>query len=208
MSKMVESKEAEKLGLSWTKEEWEKASTELGSLKKLEKDNKGPLSQFFIQVKAAVFATVFSFVLSLLLALAVQGITLGNFTTTVDNETEGLDQTEHGETGFDFGSALDTIPTTGAEPRSAKVPPGQAKRFDVLVEGVENGDLRTIWSELCQPTEGPVDADFKAIYPYITTLQGNRFRLRGGDSKVLSTHILKLLQNKLGKQVKVRVIEG
>jgi ammonium transporter len=208
VGKWIESKEAEKLGLSWTKEEWEKASGEAGTLKKLEKDNKGPLTQFMIQVKAAVFATAFSFALSLILALAIQLITLGNFTTTIEKEVEGLDQTEHGETGFDFGSALDTIPTGGAEPRPAKVPPGTNKRFDVLVEGVENGGLRTVWSELCRPSDAPVDSDFKAIYPYVTTLQGNRFRLRGGDPKAVIAHFQSLLQKRLGKQIKVRVIEG
>ena len=51
------------------------------------------------------------------------------------------------------------------------------------------------------------DPDFKAVYPYVTTVQGNRFRLRGGDPKGLSTHIQKLFTKKLGKPVKVRVEE-
>jgi hypothetical protein len=140
------------------------------------------------------------------LAFLVQLITLGNFRTSIANESEGLDQTEHGETGFDFGG-IDTLPMgKSTEPKAAKVPPG-GKRFEVIVEGVENGGLLQAWSELCQPTEGPGDPDFKAVYPYVTTVQGNRFRLRGGDPKTLSASVQKLFQKKLGKPVKVRVEE-
>ena len=169
-------------------------------------DNKGPRTQPIIQLKAASFSAVFAFAISLVLALLVQVITLGNFRTSVPDENEGLDQTEHGETGFDIG--IDTIATASArEPKSAKVPPG-GKRFEVVVEGIENGGLMTAWSQLCQPKEdGPIDPDFKAVYPFVTTVQGNRFRLRGGDPKALSANIQKLFTKKLGKPIKVRVEE-
>jgi ammonium transporter, Amt family len=169
------------------------------------KDEKGPMTQPIIQFKAALISAVFAFVVSLALALLVQVVTIGNFRTSVPDESEGLDYTEHGETGFDFGG-VDTIPTTGTEPKPAKVPPG-GKRFEVVVEGIENGGLLQAWSQLCQPKEGPIDPDFKAVYPYVTTVQGNRFRLRGGDPKTLSANIQKLFQKKLGKPVKVRVEE-
>jgi ammonium transporter len=183
-------------------------------LKKLEDDltdlyvkDKGPLTQFGIQLKAALFATFFAFGLSLLLALFTQVVTGGNFTTTKAKESEGLDLTEHGEIGFDLSVGYDSIPTHGsAEPKAAKVPPGM-KRFDVVVEGVENGGLMKAWSELCQPSEAPIDADFQAVYPYVTTVQGNRFRLRGGDPAKLSAHIQKLFSKKLGKPLKVRIEE-
>ena len=185
---------------------------ELASLEKLAVirwgKEKGPFTQFGIQIKAAVIATVFAFLGSLILALLVQMLTGGNFTTKKEAEVEGLDQTEHGEAGFDFGGGVyDTVPTgLGNEPKAAKVPPG-GKRFDVIVEGIENGGLMKAWSELCVPTEGPIDPDFKAVYPYVTTVQGNRFRFRGGNVATLSTHILNLFQKKLGKSLKVRVEE-
>ena len=158
-----------------------------------------------IQLKAAVFSAIFAFVVSLLLAFLVQAVTLGSFRTSDPDESEGLDQTEHGETGFDFGG-LDTMPIGQVvEPKAAKVPPG-GKRFEVVVEGIENGGLMQAWSQLCQPSETP-DPDFKAVYPYVTTVQGNRFRLRGGDPKALSANIQKLFQKKLGKPLKVRVEE-
>jgi len=169
------------------------------------KDDKGPMTQPIIQLQAATVSAVFAFVVSLVLALLVQVVTIGNFRTSVPDESEGLDYTEHGETGFDFGG-VDTIPTKSTEPKAAKVPPG-GKRFEVVVEGIENGGLLQAWSQLCQPKEGPIDPDFQAVYPYVTTVQGNRFRLRGGDPKSLSANIQKLFQKKLGKPVKVRVEE-
>ena len=173
----------------------------------MQKDGKGAFTQVGIQLTAAAVSAVFAFLVSLVLALLVQVVTLGNFRTSVPDENEGLDQTEHGETGFDFGG-LDTFPTASSkEPKAAKVPPG-GKRFEVVVEGIENGGLLTAWSQLCQPKEdGKVDPDFKAVYPFVTTVQGNRFRLRGGDPKGLSTHIQKLFTKKLGKPVKVRIEE-
>lgn len=171
------------------------------------KAEKGPLTQVGIQIKASVFSAVFAFILSLGLALLVQAITMGNFRTSVPDENEGLDQTEHGETGFDFGGQ-DTFPAGhSSEPKAAKVPPG-GKRFEVVVEGIENGGLMQAWSHLCQPSgDAAIDPDFKAVYPYVTTVQGNRFRLRGGDPKALSVHIQNLFQKKLGKPLKVRVEE-
>jgi hypothetical protein len=143
----------------------------------------------------------------LLLALFTQAITVGNFTTSKEKENQGLDLTEHGEIGFDLSVGFDSIPMhAAAEPKAAKIPPGK-KRFDIIVEGVENGALMKSWSELCVPSEEPIDADFKEIYPFVTTVQANRFRLRGGDPGALSAHIQKLFSKRLGKPVKVRVEE-
>jgi ammonium transporter len=183
--------------------ELKKVKDKIDGYKKAEK---GPMTQVGIQFRAAAISAAFAFLVSLVLAFLVQLITLGNFRTSIAKESEGLDQTEHGETGFDLGG-IDTLPLgRTTEPKAAKVPPG-GKRFEVVVEGVENGGLLQAWSQLCQPTEGPADPDFKAVYPYVTTVQGNRFRLRGGDPKTLSASIQKLFQKKLGKPVKVRVEE-
>ncbi len=170
------------------------------------KDDKGSMTQPIIQLKAACFSAVFAFVGSLILAFLVQAVTLGRFRTSEADENEGLDQTEHGETGFDL-VGVDAFPVRhSTEPKAAKVPPG-GKRFDVVVDGVDNGGLIQAWSQLCQPTDGPPDPDFKAVYPYVTTVQGNRFRLRGGEPKVVSASIQNLFQKKLGKPLRVRVEE-
>ena len=164
------------------------------------------MKQVGIQIKASLFSAVFAFVISLVLAFGVQAMTLGNFTTNKEDEEIGLDRTEHGEVGFDYGG-IDTYATGSVTaPKSAKVPPG-GKRFEVVVEGIENGGLMHAWSDLCQPKDGPIDPDFKTVYPYVTTVQGNRFRLRGGDPKTLSASIQRLFQKKLGKPLKVRVEE-
>ena len=170
------------------------------------KDDKGPMSQPIIQLTAACVSAVFAFVGSLILAYLVQAVTAGRFRTSEADESEGLDQTEHGETGFDMGG-IDALPIRQtSEPKAAKMPPG-GKRFDVIVEGVDNGGLIQAWSQLCQPTEEPPDPDFKAVYPFVTTVQGNRFRLRGGDPKSVSASIQSLFQKKLGKPLRVRVEE-
>jgi ammonium transporter, Amt family len=204
--KVIDSGDARKLGIEWSAAELSKLEGSEGVLKKYETDKRGILTQVIIQLKAALISTLFAFGISLMLVFAVQAATGGKFTTSVAAESEGLDQTEHGETGFDFGGgAYDAVPTAAsAEPKAAKVPPG-GKRFDIVVEGVENGNLMKAWSELCVPSEEPIDPDFKAIYPYVTTVQGNRFRLRGGDPATLSAHVQKLFQKKLGPQLKVRV---
>jgi ammonia channel protein AmtB len=204
VKKLIDSGEAQKLGTEWSAEELSKLEGSDGTLKKYEADNKGPFTQVMIQLKAALISSLFAFGISLVLVFVVHIGTGGNFTTTVKAESEGLDQTEHGEVGFDYG-AYDAIPTgSTTEPKAAKVPPG-GKRFVVVVDGVDNGELMKAWSELCLPSEQPIDPDFKAVYPYVTTVQGNRFRLRGGDPAALSAHIQKLFQKKLNKQLKVRV---
>jgi ammonium transporter, Amt family len=175
--------------------------------KQLGKATAGPMDQLIIQIKASIFSAVFAFVISFVLFILVQLMTLGNFSTSEKDEQIGLDLTEHGEVGFDFGTAYESAASSEVSPRASKVPPG-TKRFEVIVDGVENGGLIKAWSELCQPTEGPIDPDFKAVYPFVTTVSGNKFRFRGGDAQRLSFHILKLFSKKLGRtDLKVRVEE-
>jgi Amt family ammonium transporter len=173
------------------------------------KNEKTAMSQPIIQLKAASFAVVFSFVGSLILCVLVHAGTGGNFTTDPQSEIEGLDRTEHGEVGFDYGPGLDTTPAMSAEPRAAKAPPGGVRRFSIVLDGVDNGALLKAWSDLCKPTpEGvAVDPDFKAVYPYVTTVKGNRFQLRGGEPARISAHLERLFQKVLGKQLKARVEE-
>jgi hypothetical protein len=113
-------------------------------------------------------------------------------------ESDGLDRTEHGEVGFDLGLALEsTSETAPQEPRPAAVPPNGDRRFTVVVQGAKNGDLIHAWSNLCQVRSTPASAEFKAVYPYVTTVQGNRFRFRGGDSKEMRSNLERLFQDNL-----------
>lgn len=163
----------------------------------------GSLKQVGIQLFAAVVSAVFAFVLSLVM---VKGIDLViGFMAEANEEIEGLDRTEHGETGFDFGYGYEVAPITSpAEPRAAIVPPNGVGRFQIVVEGANNGDLIHAWSDLCQPTPEP-EPEFKAVYPFVTTVQGNRFQFRGGDQESMKLNMQKLFEKLLKRPVKVKV---
>ena len=86
------------------------------------------------------------------------------------------------------------------------VPPDGVNRFTVVVEGPKNGDLVHAWSKLCQPGEGPPPSDFAAVYPFVTTVQGNRFRFRGGDPGMLRESLERLFRDRLeGAPIKTYV---
>jgi ammonia channel protein AmtB len=165
------------------------------------KDKKSAMSQVFIQLKAALFSVVFAFVLSLGLCALTQAITLGNFRTDSKGESEGLDRTEHGEVGFDFSAATESVAVVSAEPRAASVPKGNG-RFEVTLVGSDHKELMKVWSDLCQPTEEPADPDFLAIYPYVTTVRGTTFQCRGGDPAEVAKRLSSLFTRQLGKEVK------
>jgi ammonium transporter len=160
--------------------------------------------QVTIQVIAAGVSVAMAFLVSLVLVKAVD-LMLG-FGTDDVSETEGLDRTEHGEVGFDLGPAMELAPAaSAAEPRPAVVPPDGGRRFNVVVDGVKNGDLIHVWSNLCQPHDSP-SPEFKAIYPFVTTVQGNRFRFRGGDPQAIRDNLQRLLQDRFkGQAVRARL---
>jgi ammonium transporter len=156
----------------------------------------GAAGQVVTQFIAAAASALFTFAFSLILVKLVDAVV--GFVTDEKSETEGLDRTEHGEVGFDLGPALEVAPAAAAaEPRAARVPPNQQKRFSVVVDGVKNGELMQAWSNLCQPGPNPPSPEFKAIYPYVTTVQGNRFRFRGGDPDEMRQHMQRLFQSAL-----------
>jgi ammonium transporter len=164
---------------------------------------KGGVGQVGIQLVAAVTSVVFAFLVSLALVKGVEA--LCGFTTEPRAETEGLDRTEHGEVGFDLGPALEYVPEREPqEPRPATVPPDGHKRFTVVIEGATNGDLIHAWSDLCQIGAKPPTEEFKAVYPYLTTVQGNRFRFRGGDPTAMRDSLQRLFRNYLGGGAPIR----
>jgi ammonium transporter len=160
--------------------------------------------QVGIQFVAAAASVVFALGMSLILVKLIDR--LMGFTVDAKEETEGLDRLEHGEVGFDLGLALESAPEVPAhEPRAALVPPNGQKRFTVVVEGADVGELKSTWSELCGAGGTAPPAEFRAVYPYMTTVQGNRFRFRGGDPKKMSENLRHLLQNRLSTPVQVYV---
>jgi ammonium transporter len=157
--------------------------------------------QLVPQIKAAAVSAALAFVGGLVLTKLVD-LVLG-FATTPEAEIEGLDRTEHGETGFDFGMETASVASL-AEPRAASVPPAKGKRFAVVVDGAPPADLVHTWSEMCRP-DAKTTPEFKALYPYVTTVQGNRFTFRGGDQELLREQLERLLESRLNKDVKTRV---
>jgi Amt family ammonium transporter len=168
---------------------------------KQDADGKGSTSQVFIQLKAASISVIFAFVISLALCALTQAITLGNFKTNAKGESEGLDRSEHGEVGFDFSAATESVAVVSAEPRAAAAPKGNG-RFDVQLTGATAPELMKVWTELCQPKEGPGDADFLAVYPYVTTVKGTTFHFRGGNSEEVAKRLAALFKKHLGKEVR------
>jgi ammonium transporter len=166
------------------------SSDPLGALKD------GRFAQIQAQFLAAVVAVVYSFVMTLIVVKVLD--VLVGFGLDARAEGEGLDRSEHGEVGFDLGPALELVPERPAhEPRPATVPPDGHRRFTVVVEGASPEDLIKTWSDLCQAGSTPPSPEFRAVYPYLTTVQANRFRFRGGDPSLLRENLERLLQDRL-----------
>ncbi len=156
----------------------------------------GRLAQIGVQLTAAVVAVVYSFAVTLVLVKAID--LAWGFCLDGRSENEGLDRCAHGEVGFDFGPALDLVSEQPPqEPRAASVPPNGQKRFTVVVEGANSDALIKSWSDLCQVGPTPPTAEFRAVYPYVTTVQGNRFRFRGGDPSTMRANLERLFQSRL-----------
>jgi ammonium transporter, Amt family len=163
----------------------------------------GNVAQVGTQLLAAVAATVFCFVGALILVKVID--LLVGFTSDPKAETEGLDRVEHGEVGFDLGPSLEASqeqPT--AEPRPALVPPNGKRHFTVVVEGANNGELMKAWSAMCQAGVTPT-SEFRAVYPNVTTVKGNRFHFRGGDPTEMRLDLQRLFQDKLDGAVQTHV---
>ncbi len=164
----------------------------------------GHLAQVGVQLVAAVAAVVYSFVASYALVKIID-LTWG-FCLDPRSENEGLDRSEHGEIGFDLGPSMDLVPEAPMlEPRAAMVPPNGERRFTIVVEGVKNGDLIHAWSEHCQTGPRPPSPEFIAVYKYMTTVQGNRFRFRGGDPAVMKENLQRLFRGHFGGGAPIKV---
>lgn len=165
----------------------------------------GSASQLIVQLIGVLTVGAFTFVGSFIV-WAIIKYTVG-IRVSEEVEVQGLDITEMGMEAYNGFQVADPTEYTvlTLEPRAAKMPP-EGKRFSVVIEGTENGDLRHAWSELCTPKE-KVSEDFKAIYPHLTVMEGNRFRFRSGEPEAVRTHLETLLRGSLNKPVEARVEE-
>jgi ammonium transporter len=160
-------------------------------------------SQAWQQFLAAAITAALGFTVSAI-AAKVLDIVMG-FTTDDEDEVTGLDRTEHGEVGFDLGLALESVGgPVSMEPRPAIKPPNGVTHFGIVVEGIPETTLMKAWSELCQPNKA-VPVEFKNVYPYLTTVQGNRFNFRGGDQQMMSDSLKRLFETRLKQPVRTKV---
>jgi ammonium transporter len=158
--------------------------------------NSGRFAQIGVQLLAASAAVVYAFVVTFIIVKVIDHV--WGFCLDSRSEGEGLDRSEHGEVGFDLGPALESVAEAAPhEPRAATVPPDGVKRFTLVVEGAKNGELIRAWSEMCQAGARPPAPEFLAIYPFVTTVQGNRFRFRGGDPRTMRENVERLFTNRL-----------
>jgi ammonium transporter len=165
----------------------------------------GSAPRVLVQLVAALVACGFAFVIAGVLVKAID-LSAG-FCLDSAAESEGLDRAVHGEVGFDLGLLHEApIEREAPEPRPALVPPADQKRFTVVIEGGTNGDLMHVWSGLCQAGNQPPSPEFRAVYPHLTTVQGNRFRFRGGDPDAVRDNLQKLFEKRLaGVPLRVRL---
>lgn len=152
----------------------------------------------------AVGGTVF------VLSLIVWGILKATVGIRVSEreEVEGLDIGEHGMEAYPGFAveAMGEIQGGGSgEPRASISPPNGKKRYAVVIEGADGGQLMEAWTGLCHASSTPTP-EFKAVYPYFSTVSGNKFRFLGGDPGSVSQNISKLFQGVLGnKSIKAKV---
>ena len=127
-------------------------------------------------------------------------------------EQDGLDVHEMGVLGYineDPKTPEGHLAHPSAEPRPATVPTNGQKHYTIVVSGLDGKTLKAIWSELCLPGVKPPAGDFLTVYPHMTTVQGNRFRFRGGDPTEVRASMGRLFANGSGhKDVKVTVENG
>jgi hypothetical protein len=181
------------------------AATEMGAIKAAWPSGLG--AQVFAQLVASLAAAAYGFVGTVVLVKAID-LTMG-FTLKEEEEGVGTDRSEHGEVGFDYGmgATIEEVPEARLpEPRPAMVPPNGKGRFTVIVEGPSEKELMTAWSHLCQAGVAH-PPEFKAVYPLVTTVKGNRFHFRGGDHFNVRGSLQRLFESILNTTVHARVEE-
>ncbi|MBC8108410.1 MAG: ammonium transporter [Anaerolineae bacterium] len=148
------------------------------------------LNQLIATGATIVFATIGAYVLLKLTQLIV------GLRVTAEEESLGLDLTQHGEAGYNFDDAASGPLVPESAVAVARFPSDGAKRYSVIVEGTEHRDLAQAWSTVCDPAGQPTP-EFKRVYPFMTTVSGNRFHFRGGEPEVIRQNIDRLLRSNL-----------
>jgi Amt family ammonium transporter len=117
------------------------------------------------------------------------------------DEIIGLDLSQHAERGYNL---LTDALGQSAEPRPAMSPPVVGERFAIVLDGVDPVAMMDRWRDLCQDGRGSSVAEFKDVYPVVTTIRGTRFRFRGGQRERIRASLLRLFAD-LGPAVSARI---
>ncbi len=125
---------------------------------------------------------------------------------TGDEETVGLDLSQHSERAYVLFGGEQIATRESKEPRPASTPPAAPDRFTILVSGVDAGALTQYWRHLCQERAAPASPEFREVYRHVSTFDGQRFRFRGGNREMLRRN-LELVFAAVAKNVAAR-IEG
>jgi ammonium transporter len=165
----------------------------------------GRTAQIVTQLIAALAASAYAFLMTLVLVKLIDAVF--GFGLDARAEGDGLDRSEHGEVGFDLSPALEaTLEAPLPEPRAATVPPNGKRHFTVVVDGPDSKDLMRAWSQMCGADGKPPAPEFRSVYPFVTTVRGNRFHFRGGDPADMRDAMRRLFQDRLeGTPVKTHV---
>lgn len=163
----------------------------------------GTPEQLLIQAKGVGAVFAFTFVLNFVAWAIIKAI----FGIRVHTEAEviGLDVTEMGMEAYNGFQVTDPHDHLVAEPKSSKTPAGGDKRFTVVVDGPAATELVEAWSNMCMPNGGKTGAEFKAVYPHMTTVRGNKFTFRSGDPKVMKEKLELLFQSKFKSPIKTSI---
>ena len=146
-------------------------STRLGQLAS------GRAAQVGVQALAAVCAAGYSFVMTVVL---VKIIAVWGFSLSAKAENEGLDEPTRRSrlrprAGPGAGAGDDDEQSRGrprSRPTANSASPSPSRR--------RRRTLMHAWSEMCQAGSQP-PPEFRAVYPFVTTVRDGRFRFRGGD---------------------------
>jgi len=125
-------------------------------------------------------------------------------------ESAGLDIAEVGVPAYrELLSPLAASMRNVSEPRPAASPIAAGKnRFSIVIEGIDSATLISVWSGLCQAGSGPPSDEFKTVYPFLTTVTGNRFRFSGGDPATVKESLCRLFEGVLGGRSILAKIES
>lgn len=113
---------------------------------------------------------------------------------TRDEETTGMDLSQHRERGYALGGgeALAAAAVSLGDPRAASKPPTEATRFTVTLDGLPEAAMLERWRTLCQERSSEPGPDFKQVYAHVSTVRGTSFRFRGGDQEAIRLSVERL----------------